>query len=273
MGMKPEQKKALGCLIRQRRKQRNWTQEQLAGAAEINLRTVQRAECGEGISQENLKGIAHAFDVDERELVKEAGESAGPSPEKRLGLRQITSPRALIELLSKSQLNGNSLEISPPGEHECNDLIGEELLYLLDLAENATGKSALRAELVSRAGHLLRAWNKMGLGVFGTRYFEEIPAKTGSWRKSIILVIAAPLSDHRVRKTGKGLQLDMVRDSRQLLYGRLLGRQSSAYDWMEDQLVAKSNGEMNVRDALRKIFRETWDETQRSRSDQKRAEK
>jgi hypothetical protein len=44
--MKFEEKKTLGRLIRNHRLRFNWTQERLAGAADINVRTVQRAEGG-----------------------------------------------------------------------------------------------------------------------------------------------------------------------------------------------------------------------------------
>jgi transcriptional regulator with XRE-family HTH domain len=50
--------------IRRLREHLTWTQEQLAEAARINVRTVQRAEEGRGLSSETLLAIAGAFDVD-----------------------------------------------------------------------------------------------------------------------------------------------------------------------------------------------------------------
>jgi transcriptional regulator with XRE-family HTH domain len=49
--------------IRQYREHLSWTQEQLADAAQVNVRTVQRAEEGLGMSAETLTAIAGAFDV------------------------------------------------------------------------------------------------------------------------------------------------------------------------------------------------------------------
>lgn len=49
--------------IRFHREDRAWTQEQLAEAAALAPRTVQRAERGEGLSSETLQAIAGALDV------------------------------------------------------------------------------------------------------------------------------------------------------------------------------------------------------------------
>jgi transcriptional regulator with XRE-family HTH domain len=53
----------MGANIRQFRDQKSWTQEQLAGAADVDVRTVQRAEKGEPVSAESLQAIAGALDV------------------------------------------------------------------------------------------------------------------------------------------------------------------------------------------------------------------
>ena len=59
--MTPESKKALGRVIKAHRERLSWTQERLAGAADVNLRTVQRAESGQGISKDGLGAIAAAL--------------------------------------------------------------------------------------------------------------------------------------------------------------------------------------------------------------------
>ena len=53
-----------GKRIQQRRREREWTQEQLAEAAEIDARTVQRAERDQTRNAETLQAIAGAFNVD-----------------------------------------------------------------------------------------------------------------------------------------------------------------------------------------------------------------
>ncbi len=54
---------AIANNIRQHRRRLSWTQEHLAAAASLNVRTVQRAEEGRGMSAETLTAIAGALDV------------------------------------------------------------------------------------------------------------------------------------------------------------------------------------------------------------------
>ena len=53
----------VGKNIRAHRERLAWTQEQLAAAAEVSVRTVQRAEEGHPIGAESLQSIAAALDV------------------------------------------------------------------------------------------------------------------------------------------------------------------------------------------------------------------
>jgi transcriptional regulator with XRE-family HTH domain len=64
--------KTLGRPIRECRHRLNWTQERLDGAAGVNLRAIQRAEGGHGISSENLGSIAAALGLDESQLRTQA---------------------------------------------------------------------------------------------------------------------------------------------------------------------------------------------------------
>ena len=50
--------------IKRWREERNWSQEHLADAAGISLRTVQRIENGDGASRESVMALAAAFNVD-----------------------------------------------------------------------------------------------------------------------------------------------------------------------------------------------------------------
>lgn len=72
----------IGANIRRVREAKPWTQEQLAAAAGVDARTVQRAERGESISAESLLAIAGALDVptemlrlDPEEVMREVKES------------------------------------------------------------------------------------------------------------------------------------------------------------------------------------------------------
>ena len=82
--MTREEKKALGRLIPEKRHRLNWSQERLAGAADVLVRTVQRAEGGCGLSSESLSAIASALSMDETELRTLAANAGPPGPEKRI---------------------------------------------------------------------------------------------------------------------------------------------------------------------------------------------
>jgi transcriptional regulator with XRE-family HTH domain len=144
--MTPEFKKALGRVIKTHRERLNWTQERLAGAADVNLRTLQRAESGQGISKDGLGAVAAAFNLDEKGLVKEAKNSGGPSPERRFSLVKLNSGRELVEILIQTIRKGRSLEIGLPEEHDFNEFIGEDLIALSEEIE--TSKTSKRSAVV-----------------------------------------------------------------------------------------------------------------------------
>ncbi len=53
-----------GAKIKRWREERCWSQEHLADAAGVSLRTVQRIENGEGASRESVMALAAAYNVD-----------------------------------------------------------------------------------------------------------------------------------------------------------------------------------------------------------------
>jgi transcriptional regulator with XRE-family HTH domain len=58
----------IGRNIRAHRERLSWTQDQLAAAADVSLRTVQRAEEGQIIAAESLQALAGALDVTQEVL-------------------------------------------------------------------------------------------------------------------------------------------------------------------------------------------------------------
>jgi len=58
--------------IRRWREDRSWSQEHLADAAGLSLRTVQRIENGEGASRDSVMALAAAFNVDVISLTVDA---------------------------------------------------------------------------------------------------------------------------------------------------------------------------------------------------------
>lgn len=70
--------RALAGRVRKLRKSRAWSQDHLAGAANLSLRTIQRVENGHGASPETLQALASAFAIDVKTLV-EAGKEPSPA--------------------------------------------------------------------------------------------------------------------------------------------------------------------------------------------------
>lgn len=77
--------------LRERRLKKAWTQEHLAEAAGVGLRTVQRLESGHPARAETLLAIAAALDV-------EAGSLVAAAPSTRAGLLR-TTPILVLETI------------------------------------------------------------------------------------------------------------------------------------------------------------------------------
>lgn len=252
--VKPEIKIPLANVIKRHRESRNYTQERLAGAAEIDVRTVQRAEAGLGTSKENLSAIADALGVAESALVAEAEKSSDGAPAFRVVLKEICKGDALLSLLKRTVEKRNSLEIGPPEEHRFNVLIGEGIVELLDEIEQAGRSSVADQRILEGANGIIKKCDSLGFRLFSGQYRESISKEKSARVRTTVLMIAAAKSDPRIRKGRKGLELDVVRDSRRLMRGRL-GQTNSLYDWMEDQLIGKSQGEKAVKEVLRQMVR------------------
>ena len=63
--------KVNASLIIKRRKDRSWSQEELAIASGLNLRTIQRIESDASASLQSKKALAAALDIDTRDLDNE----------------------------------------------------------------------------------------------------------------------------------------------------------------------------------------------------------
>jgi len=57
--------------VKKLRKERKWSQEQLATMSALSVRTIQRVESGESASLETLKSLASVFEIDIEKLTEE----------------------------------------------------------------------------------------------------------------------------------------------------------------------------------------------------------
>jgi transcriptional regulator with XRE-family HTH domain len=112
-----------GKKIKEMRENRGWTQEQLAVAADIETRTVQRVESDLTKSPETLQAIAGAFDVDLRCL-----RSTWLIPESRLvGAHFVDSQERFVSVEENHRWHAYSRAIMAPmteeGRKQVNDLL------------------------------------------------------------------------------------------------------------------------------------------------------
>ena len=82
--MARERREDLAAIVRRERVARGWPQEQLADAAGVSLRTVQRVERGRPCAGETIQALASALEVDAAAL--SAAAPAGASEGRWLGL-------------------------------------------------------------------------------------------------------------------------------------------------------------------------------------------
>ena len=58
-------------IVKKLRKQKNWTQDQLAIMCGLSIRTIQRIESGQSASLESLKCLASVFEIEINKLTEE----------------------------------------------------------------------------------------------------------------------------------------------------------------------------------------------------------
>lgn len=258
--MNLEQKKSLAYLIRRYRERKNLTQENLESKSGVKLRTIQRAEGGYGINAENLGGIAEALNMDASELITQAEKAGSPPPEKRISLKEVKSAQSLIGVLKRRVEHGWSLEVGLPDEHSYNAMIGEDIIELDGDLEHPSKSEQGRISWLRSAQFILSMCRQMGFGLFAGNYVEEVKINNRTQRRKATLMIAAPQADPRIVRTRNGMELDVVRDSRRLLLGGMMSGHATTYNWLEHQLMSKSDGEERVKDAFRRIMGEVMAE-------------
>jgi transcriptional regulator with XRE-family HTH domain len=245
-----EEKQMLGRVLVKRRAGLNLTQEKLCAEADIGIRTLQRAEKGDGISEENLAALAIAFGCSADDLIREARTGDTASPEIRLKFDVVTTAEQLIDHLVRAT---GMLHIGPEGEHPFNEHIGGFIANLQSSLEDIPAKKKATPQIMEEADYILAYSQNMGFRLFVCHYREELKHEGKLLRNPTTLIIAAPPSDSRVTKTPKGLILDYIVDSRRQSLTRILNANLTPFDWMQDQLISRSDGEKRVEDALKQI--------------------
>lgn len=153
MKLSLEEKQMLGRVLVSRRSGLNLTQEKLCAESDVGIRTIQRAEKGGGISEENLAALAIVFRCVTEDLIKEAKERGANGPELRLKFTVVEKPMELLEHLRRSQ---GTLHIGPEGEHPFNEHVGGFILNLKSALDDLPPKQKSTApSLLKEADYVL----------------------------------------------------------------------------------------------------------------------
>jgi len=244
-----EEKQMLGRVLLERRA--GLTQEKLCARSGIGIRTLQRAEKGDGISGENLDALCSIFKCSADDLIRETRARGVPSPELRLKFDEVESSNQLIAHLLRVK---GMLHIGPEGEDPFNEHIGGFIGNLKSALDDLPAKrKAIDPATNDQAGYVLAYSKKMGFRLFACHYREELTHEGKLIRNPTTLIIATTQADARVKKTSKGFILDYMVDSRRQSLARILNANLTPYAWMQDQLISRSNGAERVKAALEKI--------------------
>ena len=156
-------KRTLSSFIVELRTRKGWSQQELAMASGVSLRTVQRIEKGEKPRPESLKAIASVFDKDVEDFVA-LDRPASDGDEQRLGF--ITSGADLAQLLGGSVAHQfTHEEVELPAEVEAVGVLLQESAEFIDVFHDLPYTA--RTEMSARfAQHLNTLW-KLDWLVFG----------------------------------------------------------------------------------------------------------
>ena len=89
--------------VRKEREKRAWPQRQLAEAANVNLRTIQRLEKDGSASFESLMAVAGAFDIDVKELNPTSKTQNKSKPQRKVHLLpRLTSGKELADIVKRA---------------------------------------------------------------------------------------------------------------------------------------------------------------------------
>lgn len=166
--------------LRKHREQLGYSQKDVADKSNVSERTMQRAEAGISVSNENAAAIAAALQTKLRPLLLSAAETEGaPSAANTITLRRATSGRAILDMLDHMEMGAIQCDVEATSENlellksiatllEINmrDPLDEDML-------NWPPRRSLadRLDLIARLNDTLNQLDALGIGVFTARTF------------------------------------------------------------------------------------------------------
>lgn len=168
--------------LRERRLKKAWTQEHLADAAGVGLRTVQRLESGHPARAETLLAIAAALDV-------EAGSLVAAAPSTRAGLLR-TTPLLVMETIDDAVAEARAMgfDIVETGDPGCVGLGAGRSHKIL---ATRTHIAAVHGEAIATAlvGRVVDYLHVVDLDAFVARRggLDGAPVVTGHGTREVVL--------------------------------------------------------------------------------------
>ena len=186
----PPKKSPLAAYLVECRRRRGWSQEHLAAAAGIGVRTLQRLEARGTADWDTLRALAHALSLDPEVLfqLRPAAAPAGVLP----GLGHAG---ALVELLAAAA--GHELTHEEPQEareHEALDALRSDVADVVDVWPRLSPRD--RGLATEALQEHLEGLAALGWGLFGA--LHEAPDAGGVVRRTARLH-AARLTSGQVR--------------------------------------------------------------------------
>jgi hypothetical protein len=189
--------------------------------------------------------------------VSEARAHRAATPELRIALHEVTTGAELIRRLARE----GALQTAPEGEHDYNEHIAP---FILDVASGAEEKR-MGTETKQQAECIVGFTADMGFRLFASHYRAQFAHRGKPFPQPITVMLAVPATDARIHKTPKGRMLDYVVDTRRNVLQRALSEELTVYDWMEKQMIARSDSKGRVRAAILRIHREVIAKAKRKR--------
>ena len=151
-----------------------YSQQNVADKSNVNVRTVQRAEAGISISNENAAAIAAALQTSIHSLIAHSGGSDPAPAGKTITLRRASSGRTLLDTLDHTTMCRIECDVEPAAD---NLELLKSLANLLEanmpeplndekLNWPPARKLAERLELIASLNELMKSLEAGGIGVF-----------------------------------------------------------------------------------------------------------
>ena len=155
--------------IREFRKSRDWTQEQLAGISGVSERTIQRIESGDPAALDSLKALATAFDMDVSAFIQPENAAEKKSTKSNIEFfPRLSSGKTLLDTVTGC--HAYQYDHDPLNDDQEAAVVGNFLQDLKDTGEIWDDmEPAYRVECSVRLNSELAEVETAGFLVFGAK--------------------------------------------------------------------------------------------------------